>query len=300
MASPSYTYSLSNGNTADASQVMQNFNDILNGVTDSTKDLSISALTCAGTATLNGNVNLGNSSSDDLTITASLASTLAIKTNNSYDIGSSTLGLRKIFLGNGGVGATCDIVSASHATTREYTIPDCGAAANFVMTQVAQTISGVKTFDGQLIAKGTATNDSASAGYIGELIVGSLVRSSATALTTGTAKTVVSISLTAGDWDITAMCGATPGGATTYSNVSWAISTTTNTEPGTDTLSVPTTGQSRHGFPIPSGSGSEWTFCITPTRASISSTTTFYLVANYSFAVSTLSAYGSIRARRER
>jgi hypothetical protein len=146
MANPSYTYTLTNGTTADATQVMQDFNDILNGVTDGTKDLSISALTVAGTATLNGNINLGNASADDLTITASLASSLAIKTNNTYDIGSATLGLRKLYLGNGGAGATCDVVSASHATTREYTIPDCSAAANFVMTQGTQTVAGSTTF----------------------------------------------------------------------------------------------------------------------------------------------------------
>jgi hypothetical protein len=146
MPAPSLTYTLTNGSTADATQVMQDLNDLLNGITDGTKDLSISALTCAGTATLNGHVNLGNSSADDLTITASLASTLPIKTNTSYDIGGATLGLRKLYLGNGGAGATCSIVSASHGTTREYTVPDCSAAASFVMTEAAQTLSGVKTF----------------------------------------------------------------------------------------------------------------------------------------------------------
>ena len=99
MASPSLTYTLTNGTTADASQVMQNFNDLLNGITDGTKDLSISALTCAGTATLNGHINLGNSSADDLTITASLASTLPIKTTNTYDIGTTTIGLRALYFG---------------------------------------------------------------------------------------------------------------------------------------------------------------------------------------------------------
>lgn len=94
MPNPSYTYSLTNGTTADASQVMQNFNDILNGATDGTKDLSISALTVAGTATLNGNVNLGNASGDDITVTGSLASTVPIKTDNSYDIGASSGPLR--------------------------------------------------------------------------------------------------------------------------------------------------------------------------------------------------------------
>lgn len=69
MPSPSFTYTLTNGTTADADQVMQNFNDILNGVTDGTKDLSIAALTVAGTATFNGNINLGNSGSDTITVT---------------------------------------------------------------------------------------------------------------------------------------------------------------------------------------------------------------------------------------
>lgn len=168
MASPSFTYTLANSTTADASQVMQDFNDILNGVTDGTKDLSISALTCAGTATLNGHVNLGNSSADDLTITASLASSLAIKTNNTYDIGSSTLGLRKLYLGNGGAGATCDIVAASHATTREYTVPDCGAAANFLMSQLAQTASGIKTFsDGVVVPTGRTAGTATDNAYAG-------------------------------------------------------------------------------------------------------------------------------------
>ncbi len=96
MAAPSYTYSITNGTTADASQVQQNFTDILNGCTDGTKDLSINALTCAGTATLNGNVNLGNASADDLSITASLASTLPIKTDVTYNIGTTALRLNQV------------------------------------------------------------------------------------------------------------------------------------------------------------------------------------------------------------
>jgi len=90
---------LTNGTSADADQVMQNFNDLLNGVTDGTKDLSISALTAAGTTTLNGAVNLGNATADDITITGSLASTIPIKTTNTYNIGSSTLGLAGIYFG---------------------------------------------------------------------------------------------------------------------------------------------------------------------------------------------------------
>lgn len=115
MAAISLTYTLTNGTTADASQVMQNFNDLVNGTSDGTKDFSINALTVAGTATLNGNVNLGNSSSDDLTVTASLASTIPVKTNTSYDIGSSTLGLRSIYVG-GTSTFTTRIMSAATAS----------------------------------------------------------------------------------------------------------------------------------------------------------------------------------------
>lgn len=134
MAAPSYTYSLTNGTPADASQVMQDFNDILNGVTDGTKDLSISALTCAGTATLNGNTIIGNLSNDDLTITASLASSIPIKTTNTYDIGSSTLGLRAAYFGNAGGSTTINIVSAaSVASSLTFTLSDVGASSKFVM-----------------------------------------------------------------------------------------------------------------------------------------------------------------------
>ncbi len=118
MAAPSLTYTLTNGSTADATQVMQNFNDLLNGVTDGTKDLSISALTCAGTATLNGHVNVGNSTSDDLTVTASLASSLPIKTNTTYNIGSSTLGLGGLYIG----GTSTFTTKLAGAATASYTI----------------------------------------------------------------------------------------------------------------------------------------------------------------------------------
>src|SRR5687768_4250313 len=99
MPAPSVTYTLTNGTTADASQVMQNFNDLINGVSDGTKDLSVNALTLAGALTANGHATLGNASADDLTVNASLASHLPIKTTNSYDIGSSTIGLRALYFG---------------------------------------------------------------------------------------------------------------------------------------------------------------------------------------------------------
>lgn len=122
MANISVTYTFANSTTADATQVNQNFTDIINGTSDGTKDFSIAALTVAGTATLNGAVNLGNSSTDDLTITASLASSIAVKTQRSYSIGSSTVGLATVYLGGNstytvGINAPSSGMSASYTVT---------------------------------------------------------------------------------------------------------------------------------------------------------------------------------------
>ncbi|CAK0739699.1 hypothetical protein CCP2SC5_1020027 [Azospirillaceae bacterium] len=85
MAYPSVTYTFSNSTTADASQVNQNYADIINGLSDGTKDLSVSAITAAGNVTFNGNTAIGNASSDTLTITAVLSSTIALGTTFTYD-----------------------------------------------------------------------------------------------------------------------------------------------------------------------------------------------------------------------
>lgn len=144
MAYPSYTYTLTNGTTADASQVMQDLNDILNGVTDGTKDLSIAALTVAGTATLNGNVAIGNASGDDLTVTASLASNLVPKTTGTYSLGSAAIGFLGLYLAASGDADTARIIAASHTADRDYTIPDLGANGTFAFLEGTQTFSGIK------------------------------------------------------------------------------------------------------------------------------------------------------------
>lgn len=86
------------------------------------------------------------------------------------------------------------------SASRTVTLPDLSANYSVVGTAGTQTVSGTKTFDGQLIGKGTATNDSAAAGMIGEYV--SSVFSSVAAAATGDYKDMTTISLTAGDWDV--------------------------------------------------------------------------------------------------
>jgi hypothetical protein len=73
MAAPSVTYTFTNGTTADATQVNQNFTDIINGVSDGTKDLTVSALTAGGTVSFTGtSITFGNASSDLVTFVATI------------------------------------------------------------------------------------------------------------------------------------------------------------------------------------------------------------------------------------
>jgi hypothetical protein len=99
VANISVTYTFSNGTVADATAVNQNFTDIINGTSDGTKDMSIAALTVAGTATLNGAVNLGNATGDDITVTGLVASDFKPKTDATYNLGSTTLGWLGLYLG---------------------------------------------------------------------------------------------------------------------------------------------------------------------------------------------------------
>jgi hypothetical protein len=72
---------------------------------------------------------------------------------------------------------------------------------------------------------GTNTNDNAAAGYVGEYIESK--SSAANSFpATGTLGDATSISLTAGDWDVTMMTAAIPGPATTFTYHNCGISTT--------------------------------------------------------------------------
>jgi len=98
MAYIAVTNTFTNGSVADAGAVNTNFTDIINGLSDGTKDLSVAAITAAGTTTLNGAVSLGNATSDDITITGYVASAIVPKTDDTYDLGTSTLAWQDLYL----------------------------------------------------------------------------------------------------------------------------------------------------------------------------------------------------------
>lgn len=138
----------------------------------------------------------------------------------------------------------------------------------------------------------TVTNDSAAVRELGEIITSSIASGSAIGLTSTVTANITSISLTPGDWDVFGAVDFRPAVATT----------TTSLQGGTSQVSA-TAGAQDTGFSLPfaiPASSADVTCPVPEVRISLASTTTVYLVATATFAVSTISAYGTITARRRR
>ena len=145
--------------------------------------------------------------------------------------------------------------------------------------------------------KGTTTNDDAASGMIGEYISATVLAGSAVPITTNTATNVASISLTAGDWDVSGNVVIAPAGGSLVTVAAGWISTTS--------ASAPTIPNSGAYFQLQSPGGSTLTantfsFPVGNRRLSLSGTTTVYLSTLDIFTVGTLGAYGFIGARRAR
>lgn len=141
---------------------------------------------------------------------------------------------------------------------------------------------------------GTATNDNAATGDVGEIIESNVAVGSAVALSTGAAKTITSISLTAGDWDVWGTVSFNPAGTTTITAVAGGINTTTDTLP-----TSPASGAfARIQATLTTGGGQD--LAVGTRRMSLNATTTVYLVGFSSFGTSTMGGYGYLAARRVR
>lgn len=159
-------------------------------------------------------------------------------------------------------------------------------------TGITSASAGLLTRSAGISISGTNTNDSASSGYVGEHVSASVASGSAVSLSTGTAKDITSISLTAGDWDVRSSVYFSIAASTVVSQVVTSISGTTNT--------LDTTVGKFTNDNFPSGPATEVSRHLPNYRLSLSGTTTVYLVARGTFTTSTLSAYGLISARRVR
>lgn len=157
---------------------------------------------------------------------------------------------------------------------------------------IADTTGAIsRSGNGGIPVQGSNTNDSAASGDVGEFVSST---GSVSLAVSGTVYNVASISLTPGDWDITAAVTYTPAATTSYTFRDHSISPVSATP-------VNSAGQwylERISARVPGDIfGGE---SVGPLRVSLTSTTTYYIVARAIFTVSTMSAQGIIRARRKR
>jgi len=156
--------------------------------------------------------------------------------------------------------------------------------------------SALTTNKGQL--PGTTTNDNASAGNVGEYTSSIVLSGSAVSLSSGVAKDITTLTLSAGDWDVSGICGTQPANSAVVTIYICNITTTANT-----LNNIPSDGGA-FGFnnSTQAANGGE----AVPTdiaRVSITGSTTYHLVASATFATGsgqTVGGYGKIRARRVR
>lgn len=142
---------------------------------------------------------------------------------------------------------------------------------------------------------GTTTNDSPTAGDVGEYLSTTVLIGSQVAVTSNTNTNVATLVLTAGDWDVWGSVATNPASGTISTNyVNW-ISTVSATLP-----TYPNNGGIFFLEGYPSSGAATQCFPAGRMRISLSGTTTVYLSTYISFTVSTMGAYGFIGARRER
>lgn len=143
------------------------------------------------------------------------------------------------------------------------------------------------------IIQGSTTNDSASAGILGEYLTAAAA-STTVSLTTATPANAITLSLTAGDWDVQGIGVFQTALTTSVTATQVGLSTTTATF-GADG------SYTRDNFAAVVPGAIEWRDSPTPVlRISLAATTTVYLVVQSAFTVSTQTAGGVIRARRVR
>lgn len=135
---------------------------------------------------------------------------------------------------------------------------------------------------------GTTAADNANAGSVGEVLSN---QTNSTSLTTSTPANATSVSLTAGDWDVTGAVQFVPAGGTTVSSVFAGIGTVSATLPSFPNLA---------GFNTTFATGSGEIVNVPTTRINVSTTTTVFMVAQSAFGTSTMTCNGFIRARRVR
>lgn len=179
------------------------------------------------------------------------------------------------------------LLDDTDAATARATLGAVGLTGN-------ENVAGVKTFTSGAPILGTATNDNAATGYIGQYLSSTVLAASPVSLTSGTPANITSLALTPGDWQIDAQVGWVFGASTSVTALTGSVS-------GTSATTNNVTGfQFRCAAFVPGAT--QFALAVPGIRITVpaGSPVTYYLVSSHTFTVSTLSGWGFIGARRIR
>jgi hypothetical protein len=137
---------------------------------------------------------------------------------------------------------------------------------------------------------GVSNSSNAAAGSVGEYVTSNIPVGSATSLSSGAAKNITSISLTAGDWDVFGNVAINPSAAVLTAVYAWT-STSSATLPDVSNFNYESGPTATNG-----GCGIQAPYL----RVSVNAPTTVYLSAQAAFATGTCTGCGTISARRVR
>lgn len=184
------------------------------------------------------------------------------------------------------------VIAASGPTGGATTVPVITYNAAGQITAFTTAPTGVTAVGTAAVGAipGSTGNTAAAAGNIGELITGS---ASGVSISTTTALTITSASVTAGDWDVSCTFVFAGGATTTVTRVLGSISTTNNTLNSTIGFrqDLPLGGSTAYLTSFPSVN-------VGPVQALLSGSTTYYCVAQSEFGTSTTTVSAVLFARR--
>jgi hypothetical protein len=170
-----------------------------------------------------------------------------------------------------------------------------GVVSQAACADLSNGAAGCSAAAGQL--PGTAAMDKASTGNVGEYVSSVTTSGFAVPLMPTITANIASISLTAGDWDVTGLAAFALGATTNVTYLTASLSATTATsDTSMDRLLIQDFGTGQ----VIGTAGGNPRYPLPTSRFSLSATTTIFLVTNCGFTVSTNAAYGIIRARRVR
>lgn len=195
-------------------------------------------------------------------------------------------------------GATVDNSPIGNATASsgKFTTLSATGAATF---SIRPTFNGATPWDSLNLATpqsstGVTNASNAAAGQLGEYLTNSTTGTSLTTLTNANA---VSVTLTAGDWDVTGVATFTPANTTQFNLLIAGISSTSATFGAANTGAR---SKVQYSTAITSPGSMTEEIQAPIVRLSVAATTTVYLVVNAGFNTSTMTVDGFIRARRVR